>query len=37
MIKLVFAVGYLLLFMLLLVLGRLLGDDDRNAGYNDDW
>jgi hypothetical protein len=30
-------IGYLLIFMLLLILGRLFGEEDPGAGYKSDW
>lgn len=35
--KLVLGAGALMVFIVLMVLGRLFGDDDPNAGYKSDW
>lgn len=35
--KLVLGTGALIIFIVLVVLGRLFGEDDPNAGYKSDW
>jgi len=36
-VKLVLGAGALIAFIVLMVLGRLFGDDDHNVGYKSDW
>jgi len=37
LVKLVLETGLLFIVMVLLVLGKLFGDEDPNAGYKSDW